>query len=110
MADPDTGSSLRPAVCAGSWYPGQADTLRVAVDEYVAAGQPIENSWLLRGLQISYKYKLADHAVEWAALHVIHSTSNTKWLEGLQVVNAIGVEDKQIQLDLLRLMALTNAS
>ena len=42
MAGPGTGSSLRPAVCAGSWYPGQPDALRLAVDEYLAAGQPIE--------------------------------------------------------------------
>jgi AmmeMemoRadiSam system protein B len=42
MADPHIGGSLRPPVCAGSWYPGQADALRAAVDEYLAAGQPID--------------------------------------------------------------------
>ena len=38
----DTAGSIRPPVCAGSWYPGQADALRAAVDEDPAAGQPIE--------------------------------------------------------------------
>ena len=28
MAEPDAGNGLRPAVCAGSWYPGRADALR----------------------------------------------------------------------------------
>lgn len=42
MAEPERGSHVRPPVCAGSWYPGQAGSLRAAVDRYLAAGQAIE--------------------------------------------------------------------
>lgn len=85
------------------------DYLRGMIDKRVAAGQPVENAWLLRGLKVAYDNRLADKAVEWSALHVAHSPSETKWLEALQVVNALSVEDRQNQLDLLRLMSLTNS-
>jgi tetratricopeptide (TPR) repeat protein len=85
------------------------DYLRSMVEKQVAAGQPVDNAWLLRGLKIAYDNKLADKAVEWSALHVQHSQSQTKWLEALQVVNSLAVDERQSQLDLLRLMLLTDS-
>jgi AmmeMemoRadiSam system protein B len=41
MAEPEPGNVVRAAVCAGSWYPGNADALRAAVDAYLAGVQPI---------------------------------------------------------------------
>ncbi len=43
MAEPDAANGLRPAVCAGSWYPGRADALRQALDGYLADGQPLQS-------------------------------------------------------------------
>jgi AmmeMemoRadiSam system protein B len=42
MADPVARDAVRRAVCAGSWYPGRPDALRDAVEEYLAAGHPID--------------------------------------------------------------------
>lgn len=85
------------------------DYLRSAIEKRAAASQPIENAWLLRGLQVAYNHQLADKAIEWSVLDVKYGTSDKKWLEALQVVNAFSLDDKQIQLDVLRLMALTNS-
>jgi MEMO1 family protein len=42
MVRPRAGTSVRSAVCAGSWYPGNAGALQSAVDAYLAGVQPIE--------------------------------------------------------------------
>lgn len=85
------------------------DYLHGLIDKRVAAGQPVPDQWLLRGLQVAYTAKLDDQTLEWSALLVQHGTSDKKWLQALQVVNSLSTADKQAQLDLLRLMALTNA-
>jgi MEMO1 family protein len=41
MAEREGSTIVRSAVCAGSWYPGNAGVLREAVDTYLAGGQPI---------------------------------------------------------------------
>jgi MEMO1 family protein len=41
MVEPKAGSAVRPAVCAGTWYPADADALRLAVDAYLAGVEPI---------------------------------------------------------------------
>jgi MEMO1 family protein len=41
MVRPRTGTSVRSAVCAGSWYPGHAGALQSAVDAYLAGVQPM---------------------------------------------------------------------
>jgi MEMO1 family protein len=72
MGEPGTGSPIRPAVCAGSWYPSQADALRAAVDGYLAPGQPIEQP--VRGVVsphagLMYSGPVAGHAYAAAARH-----------------------------------------
>jgi len=41
MVEPNAGEVVRPAVCAGSWYPADGDALRAALDVYLAGVQPI---------------------------------------------------------------------
>ena len=41
MVEPKAGSAVRPAVCAGSWYPADADALRSALEAYLAGVEPI---------------------------------------------------------------------
>ncbi|MBO9519466.1 MAG: hypothetical protein J7493_15495 [Porphyrobacter sp.] len=85
------------------------DFLKAQIEKRVAAGQPVPDQWLLRGLQVAYNAKLDDQTLEWSTLLVTHGTSDKKWLQALQVVNSLTTADKQAQLDLLRLMVLTNA-
>lgn len=85
------------------------DYLHGLIDQRVAAGQPVPDAWLVRGLQVAYKAKLDDQTLEWSTLLVTHGSSDKKWLQALQVVNSLNAGDRQAQLDLLRLMALTNA-
>jgi len=42
MTEPFNRNAVRPAVCAGSWYPSDRDQLAAAVDGYLAAGQPLQ--------------------------------------------------------------------
>ena len=85
------------------------DYLKGAIAQRTAAGQPVTESWLLRGLKVAYDARLADKATEWSALLVANSPSEQNWMQALQVVNALNNPDRQAELDLLRLMALTNS-
>ena len=83
--------------------------LRGLIDKRAGAGQPVPEAWLVRGLQVAYKANLPEQKLDWSALLVTHSASDKKWLQALQVVHTLNTDDRQAQLDLLRLMSLTNA-
>ncbi len=84
------------------------DYLRGAIEKRAAARQTIPDGWLVRGLAVAYTAQLQAQAADWSALLLQHGTSDKKWLQALQVMNAVSAGDQQAQLDLLRLMALTN--
>lgn len=83
--------------------------LKDLIQKQVAAGQPAPEAWLLRGLQVAYQAKLNDAAVEWSTLLVANSPTSENWVKALQVIGAVNTFEPQAQLDLLRLMALTDA-
>lgn len=83
--------------------------LKDLIEQRVAAGQTVPDSWLLRGLKVAYDSKLNDQATEWSALLVAHSPTEQNWLQALQVINAVNALEPRVELDLLRLMALTNS-
>jgi len=83
--------------------------LKTAIEQRAAAGQPVPETWLRRGLAVAYENKLAPQATEWSALLAKTSPSATNWQMALQVVGAVNNFDTQVQLDLLRLMAITNS-
>jgi tetratricopeptide (TPR) repeat protein len=83
--------------------------LKTLADKRVAAGQPIPETWLTRALQVSYQARLADEATDWSARLVAQSPNKTNWQRALQVVNSLHELDPQSQLDLLRLMLVTDA-
>lgn len=85
------------------------DYLKGLVAARAAAGQPVSDSWLVRGLKAAYDGNLTDKATEWSALLVAHSPTEKNWLQALQVVNAVNALEPQAELDLLRLMALTDS-
>lgn len=82
--------------------------LKGAIDQRIAAGQPIDNQWLLRGLKMAYESNDAAAATEWSTLLVTASPSEENWLNAIQVVGAVNNFDTQTELDLLRLMLATN--
>lgn len=83
--------------------------LKQVIDKRSAAGQQVPENWLLRGLQVAYQAKLNDAALEWSSLLVAKSPTSENWVKALQVVGAVNTLEPQAQLDLLRLMALTNS-
>jgi tetratricopeptide (TPR) repeat protein len=85
------------------------DFLKGLVERNVAAGQPVPEAWLVRGLKVAYDARLTDKATEWSALLVAHAPNQTNWQRSLQVVNSVNQLDAQSRLDLLRLMLATNA-
>lgn len=82
--------------------------LKGAIEQRTAAGQPVENQWLLRGLKVAYDANDPAAATEWSTLLVKSSPSEENWTNAIQVVNAVNQFDTQAELDLLRLMLATN--
>lgn len=84
------------------------DYLKGMIETRAAAGQQIPESWLLRGLKVAYDARLGDKATEWSVLLVEHNPTEQNWLQALQVVRAVNGLEEEAQLDILRLMALTD--
>jgi len=108
-----TGGSPEPLIAESYFGEGQNEQglqyLKGLIEKTLAAGQPVPDSWILRGLAVAYKADLAAQAVEYSTLLVKHGQSAEKWLQALQVIHAYNTGDPQAELDLLRLMALTDA-
>ena len=79
------------------------------IDKRSAAGQEIPDAWLNRGLAVAYEAKLADQGNDYASRLLAQSPSNDNWLRAFTVVATLNKFDDQGQLDLLRLMMLTDA-
>jgi len=75
----------------------------------MAAGQPIAERWLLRGLQDAYDGELAAAATDVSVLLLRNNPSQQNWINSLQVVAALNEFDPAQRVDLLRLMYETNA-
>lgn len=107
------GDDVEGLIAESYFQQGQAapglDYLKALVETRAAAGNPAPEAWILRGLKVAYDNRLGDKATEWSSLLVSRSPTEQNWLQALQVVNATNSLDGQVQLDLLRLMALTNA-
>lgn len=85
------------------------DYLKGVIDQRAAAGQAVPETWLLRGLQVAYSAQLSQQANDWSALLVANNPTEENWTKALQVVEAVNTLEPQVQLDLLRLMSVTNA-
>jgi tetratricopeptide (TPR) repeat protein len=108
-----TETDPRPMIAETYFGDNQAaqglDFLKGLVEENVAAGRPVPEAWLVRGLQVAYNAKLTDKATEWSALLVAHAPNQTNWQRSLQVVGSVNQLDAQARLDLLRLMLVTSS-
>ncbi|QKG71611.1 hypothetical protein [Erythrobacter mangrovi] len=68
-----------------------------------AAGQPIDEAWIKRGLSIAYNAQMKAEAQKYAALYVREFPGPTSWKDAIAILlNTGGYENPEI-LDLLRL-------
>lgn len=93
---------------AGKTAEGLA-TLRTMIDNRLAAGQSVPESWLSDGNSAAYKANAGQDAIYFSNILVDHYPTNFNWLGAAQVVRNFGGFDKQATLDLFRLMAHTGA-
>jgi len=85
------------------------DFISGLVQQKQAAGQPADQQMIRRALQAAYEADLAPQATELSAMLVAAEPTKDNWTSSLQVVNAMNDLDPQAQLDLLRLMMVTDA-
>lgn len=92
---------------------GQAEQglayLEGRIKERTAAGQQVPDAWIRRGLKVAYDARNAEQAGKWSALLVANYPTSENWAGALQVIGSLGELQPAAKLDLLRLMAATNA-
>jgi hypothetical protein len=83
--------------------------LESLIEQRRAAGQQAPEVWLLRGLAVSYEARDAAQAGKWSALLAAEYPTAENWRRAWLVVDQLQSPDPKANLDLLRLMALTNS-
>ena len=78
--------------------------LRGVIEQRRAAGQPVPQNWVRRGLAVAYTANLPQEVNQWSAQLVRNEPTQENWKQALQVIVATNDLDDQAQLDLLRLM------
>ncbi len=89
--------------------PAAVQTVISETRQVNSAGGTAPQDWLFRGLAVAYANEMGDQAVELTKLLVKNHPSDSNWMAGLQVVNAVAGLEDDAQLDLLRLMRATNS-
>jgi hypothetical protein len=79
------------------------------IEQRRAAGQPAPEAWLLRALAVAYEARDAAQAGKWSAQLAAEYPTVDNWRRAWLVVDQLQSPDPQANLDLLRLMALTNS-
>ncbi|TIX50118.1 hypothetical protein [Alteraurantiacibacter aquimixticola] len=82
--------------------------LQEQIPGVLAAGGQVDSNWILRGLVTAYDAENFDASVDATAMLVKANPVQQSWLNGLQVVNALGEFEGDVRIDLLRLMRLTD--
>ncbi|HYD24270.1 MAG TPA: hypothetical protein VEB68_05705 [Croceibacterium sp.] len=92
----------------GQFQPGIA-YLEGLVQQRAAAGQEVPEVWLRRALQVALDQQMSEEANRLSALLVRHSPTERNWRDAITVIAQVNTLEPKAQLDLLRLMALTDA-
>lgn len=108
QSDNITGLTAESYFREQQFAPG-LDYLQAAIAERRAAGQAVPGNWVRRGLTVAVENRLDERVGDWSALLVSVDPSPTNWTVALQLVGGATSTDKQLQLDVLRLMRLANA-
>lgn len=83
--------------------------LESQIERHRAAGQQPPEAWLRRAQGVSYTAKDAAQAAKWSAALVAEYPTVDNWRRAWLIVEELQAPDAKAKLDLLRLMALTNA-
>lgn len=75
----------------------------------VAAGQPVPEDWLKRGLAFSYKANLEAQAIKYAGMYAQYYPSTVSWGDAINIQRNLRNYDPQELLDLMRLARRVNA-
>ncbi|KHL26025.1 hypothetical protein PK98_05585 [Croceibacterium mercuriale] len=104
---------VRPIIAESYFGEGQNPQgiayIEKLVAEQQAAGEPVNENLIRRALRFAYEGKDAAKSTELSALLISTNPSAESWKQGLQVVNAMVDLEPQAQLDLLRLMLVTDS-
>lgn len=79
------------------------------IEQRRAAGQQAPEVWLRRALAVAYEARDAAQAGKWSALLAAEYPTADNWRRAWLVVDQLQSPDPKANLDLLRLMALTNS-
>ena len=88
---------------------GGVNFIENEVNSIVAAGGTPPANWMLRGLSSSYNNDAVEPAVKAGLMLLEYHPSQTHWMNALQVANALADVEEDVQLDILRLMRVTNS-
>ncbi len=102
------------AIVAETYFSEQNATggltyLANAINKRVASGQPVDESWIKRGIAIAYNNDLAADAGNFANLYVKYYPSVNSWGDAIAIQRNYANYDNQELLDLLRLADRTNS-
>ncbi|MXO59640.1 hypothetical protein GRI89_08815 [Altererythrobacter salegens] len=79
------------------------------LDKRAAAGLPVDDQWIMRGLKVALDAKQTDAVLEYSKRLVSNNGTEKNWQIALQTVQRVGGLDTQASLDLLRLMRATSS-
>ena len=79
------------------------EALDKAIAKKIAAGQPVPDSWLKRGLALSYNNKLGPAASKYAAMYAQYYPSASSWGDAIGVARNFNQYRDQELLDIMRL-------
>ena len=80
-----------------------------AINKRIAAGQPVDESWIKRGIAIAYNNNLAADAGNFSSLYAQYYPSVNSWGDAIAIQRNYANFDSQEMLDLLRLGQRTNS-
>jgi hypothetical protein len=85
------------------------EALDKAIARKVAAGQPIPEEWLKRGIAMSYRAKLDAPSMKYAAMYAQYYPSTNSWGDAIAIQRNLRGYEGQELLDLMRLASRANA-
>ena len=83
--------------------------LQDGIEAQLAAGQPVDESWIQRGFAIAYNNQLPDEATAFSKLYIAHFPSSDVWGDAIAVQRSFYNYDDQALLDLMRLAERTGS-
>ncbi|MCZ4265607.1 hypothetical protein O4G73_10860 [Erythrobacter sp. G21629-S1] len=95
-------------IIAESYFAEERDAEGLAylsgvIDARKSAGQPVDETWLQRGLAVAYRASMTEDAQKFAGWYVADYPSETSWRDAIAILLNTGGYEKPETLDLLRL-------